>query len=98
MNLQTDVAKLKGVGAKTAELLYSKGIRTVSDLVCYYPSRYEKYVSLSAVSQTEEGKACAVLLTVIGKGSSVRTGGRSICNFRAGDATGDVRLTYYNMP
>lgn len=98
MNLQTDVAKLKGVGAKTAELLYNKGIRTVSDLVCYYPSRYEKYVSLSAVSQTEEGKACAVLLTVIGKGSSVRTGGRSICNFRAGDATGDVRLTYYNMP
>ena len=98
MNLQTDVAKLKGVGTKTAELLYSKGLRTVNDLVCYYPSRYEKYVSLSSVSRTEEGKVCAVLLTVIGKGSSVRAGGRSICNFRAGDATGDVRLTYFNMP
>ena len=98
MDLETDVAKLKRVGTKTAELLYSRGIRTVNDLVTYYPSRYEKYVSLSAVSQAEEGKVCAVLLTVIGKGSSVRTGGRSICNFRAGDATGDVRLTYYNMP
>ena len=98
MNLQTKVGELKRVGPKTAELLNSKGIYTAADLVCHYPSRYEKYVSLTAVSGTQENETCAVLLTIIGKGSSVRAGGRSICSFRAGDATGDVRLTYYNMP
>ena len=98
MNLQTEVGKLKRVGPKTAELLNSKGLYTAGDLVNYFPYRYEKYVSLSAVSAAEEGRECAVLLTVIGKGSSVRAGGRIICHFKAGDATGDCRITFFNMP
>ena len=98
MDLQTQVGELKRVGPKTAELLRSKGLLTAGDLVAYYPSRYEKYMGLSAVSQTEENTACAVLLTVIGRGSNVRANGRSICHFKAGDATGDCRLTFFNMP
>ena len=98
MDLNTEVGKLKRVGPKTAELLMNKGLRTAGDLVNYYPSRYEKYVGLSAVSGTEENRECAVLLTVIGRGSNIRAGGRSICHFKAGDATGDCRLTFFNMP
>ena len=98
MNLQTEVGKLKRVGPKTAELLGSKGLYTANDLVNYYPYRYEKYVSLSAVSAAEEGRECAVLLTVIGKGTNIRAGGRSICHFKTGDATGDCRITFFNMP
>ena len=98
MNLQTEVGKLKRVGPKTAELLAGKGLYTAGDLVNYYPSRYEKYVSLSAVSSTEEGRECAVLLTVIGKGTNIRAGCRPICHFKAGDATGDCRITFFNMP
>ena len=98
MNLQTRVEELKGVGPKTAELLRSRGLSTAEDLVYYYPSRYEKYVGLSAVSQTSENAECAVLLTVIGRGTSVRAKGRSICHFKTGDATGDCRITFFNMP
>ena len=98
MDLQTKVGKLKRVGPKTAELLESRGLCTVGDLVGYYPSRYEKYVPLSAVSGTQENRESAVLLTVIGRGSNIRAGGRTICHFRAGDATGDCRLTFFNMP
>ena len=98
MDLKTKVGKLKRVGPKTAELLESRGLGTVGDLVSYYPSRYEKYTALSAVSGTQENRECAVLLTVIGRGSNIRARGRSICHFRAGDATGDCRLTFFNMP
>ena len=98
MNLQTKVEELKGVGPKTSELLRMRGLCTAEDLVLYYPSRYEKYVGLSAVSQTVENTECAVLLTVIGRGSSIRAKGRSICHFKAGDATGDCRITFFNMP
>lgn len=98
MNLQTEVGKLKRVGPKTAELLADHGINTVSDLVNHYPMRYEQYTALSAVSQAQEGKNCAVLLTVIGRGSNVRAGKRAITHFKAGDATGDCRITFYNMP
>ena len=98
MDLQTKVEELKGVGPKTAELLRSRGLCTAEDLALYYPSRYEKYVDLTAVSQSAENTECAVLLTVIGRGSSIRAKGRSICHFKAGDATGDCRITFFNMP
>ena len=98
MNLQTEVGKLNRVGPKTVELLTSHGIYTVSDLVNHYPMRYEQYTPLCAVSQAQEGKNCAVLLTVIGRGSNVRAGKRAITHFKAGDATGDCRITFYNMP
>ena len=98
MNLNTELGKLKRVGPKTTELLAGKGLYTAGDLACYYPARYEKYMSLSAVSGTEEGRECAVLLTVIGKGTNIRAGGKSICHFKAGDATGDCRITFFNMP
>ena len=98
MNLQTEVGKLKRVGPKTAQLLSDRGLSTAGDLVSYYPYRYEKYVSLSAVSATEEDRECAVLLTVIGKGTNIRMGGRSLCQFKAADATGDCRITFFNMP
>ena len=98
MDLHTEVGKLKRVGPRTAELLQSKGLNTVGDLVGYYPSRYEKYVGLSAVSAASENGECAVLLTVIGRGSTIRTGGKTITHFKAADATGDCRLTFFNMP
>ena len=98
MDINTEVGKLKRVGPRTAELLQSKGLNTVGNLVGYYPSRYEKYVSLSAVSASSENAECAVLLTVIGRGSTIRAGGRTISHFKAADATGDCRLTFFNMP
>ena len=58
MDINTEVGKLKRVGPRTAELLQSKGLNTVGDLVGYYPSRYEKYVSLSAVSASSENAEC----------------------------------------
>ena len=98
MNLHTEVGKLKGVGPRTEQLLQSKGLGTVGDLAAYYPSRYEKYVGLSAVSASGENKECAVFLTVIGRGSTIRAGGKTISHFKAADATGDCRLTFFNMP
>ena len=67
MDLQTQVGELKRVGPKTAELLRSKGLLTAGDLVAYYPSRYEKYMGLSAVSQTEENNTFFCRVSFISK-------------------------------
>ena len=34
------LSELSGIGPKTIELLHKLGIETISDLVCYYPKRY----------------------------------------------------------
>lgn len=98
MQMDTRVTELRGVGTKTAELLAGRNIYTIGELLRYYPARYEEYKKLVSLPKAEEGEISAVLLTVIGRGSTVRAGGRTISHFRAGDATGDCRLTYFNMP
>ena len=42
MDINTEVGKLKRVGPRTAELLQSKGLNTVGDLVGYYPSQHDQ--------------------------------------------------------
>ena len=98
MNTSTPITELRGVGPKTAALLRSKNLNTLGDLAQYYPSRYDEYSMICSLSAVREGETAAVLLTVIGRGSVIRAGGRTLCHFRAGDATGDCRLTFYNMP
>ena len=98
MDINTDITALRGVGPKTAQLLRSRNLNTLGDLAAYYPVRYDEYDMIRSLSAAEEGKVCSLLLTIIGRGSMIRAKGRVMCHFRAGDATGDCRLTFYNMP
>ncbi|EGO86399.1 hypothetical protein CBCST_18302 [Clostridium botulinum C str. Stockholm] len=42
MNINDDVASLKGIGPKTQELLNKCGIYKILDLLLYFPRDYEK--------------------------------------------------------
>ncbi|MEG2707962.1 MAG: DNA helicase RecG, partial [Vagococcus sp.] len=50
------VTSLKGVGAKRGEVLNSLGIRTIYDLLTYYPFRYDdiQEKSLDEISDQEK--------------------------------------------
>ena len=98
MDVNTQISALRGVGPKTAGLLAERDLVTLGDLAAYYPFRYDAFEMIRSVSDVQEGQTASLLLTVIGKGSMVRAKGRVMCHFKAGDATGDCRLTFYNMP
>ncbi len=98
MKMNDSVGKLKRVGIKTKELLESKELRTVGDLIDYYPSRYEEFGDIVGGAEATHGKVSAVLLTIMGRGKMIRTGARVLTHFNAGDETGMMRLTFFNMP
>ena len=98
MNLHSDIAELKGVGPKTEKLLKGKEICTAKDLLYRFPARYDFYPPVTLSSEAAEGEICALRLTILGNGSVIRAGGKIITHLRAGDAGGEVRLTYFNMP
>ena len=41
--MKRDIRTLKGIGDKTAKLFEKLGIRTIEDLLEYYPRDYEEY-------------------------------------------------------
>ena len=85
ITLTSPLTVLKGVGAKTSELLRGKGIVTIGDLLEYYPRGYDFFTEKVTVDALVPDQVQAVRLVIIGNASTVRAGSYQITNFRAGD-------------
>ena len=66
MNVKEKIGALKGVGEKTEKLFYKLDIRTVEDLIRYYPRGFEIYEDPVPISEAAEGHTCTVAGTVFG--------------------------------
>ncbi len=60
---------VKGVGPARAEILETKGLRTVEDLLAYAPFRYEDRTNIRTIAQLAPGE----MATVIAQVQSVKT-------------------------
>ena len=50
MNLQSDITTIKGVGEKSATLFAKLNIRTVKDLLFFFPRDYETFTEPVLIS------------------------------------------------
>ena len=93
-----DLTSIKGVGEKRAQQLQRLGIQTPQDLVAYLPRDYLDYSTVTAVRDVRDGDffALKVILADSAKLYSVR--GMRIVTARAGDESGEIRLTWFNQP
>jgi RecG-like helicase len=62
--LETPVQFLKGVGPRLATVFASRDIRTVKDLLYFFPRKYEDRSKLSLVKDLVEGDSASLKLTV----------------------------------
>ena len=95
---ESPLTQLKGVGEKTAQLFAARGVDTVGDLLDFYPRDYDWFAAPVTVDQLKAGETVSMVLTILGAGKTAYAGRYRITSFRAADATGAVRLTYFNMP
>jgi len=51
LDLSTELTYLKGVGPGRAAMLEAKGLRTVEDLLSYFPFRYEDRSNMKTIAQ-----------------------------------------------
>ena len=91
------VTSLSGVGKTRAMQLERLGIKTVLDLVYYFPRAYECRKNITPLSKFDLDAPSSFLLTV---SSEVRTSnirrGLTISKFRAFDETGSVEILFFN--
>jgi len=64
LDLSTELTYLKGVGPGRAAMLESKELRTVEDLLSYFPFRYEDRSNMKTIAQLAPGEMATVIAEV----------------------------------
>ena len=92
-----DIQKLKGVGAKRAELFRKLGAPTVGDLLRLYPRAYEDWTSPVPIQNTVLQDVNVVRATVLNRPREQRVrGGMLLHKVKATDGVSDLELTFFN--
>jgi len=97
MNLETNLIELKGVGEKLYCIFEKNGLRTIGDLLLYFPRKYDDYSDVLPISKMRPG-----LVTILVTFTNVKTRrvrrGLHITEAIATDTTGKVKVVWFNQP
>jgi ATP-dependent DNA helicase RecG len=97
MSLLDSITMIKGVGPQVAALFKQSGVVSKADLINYYPRRYDDYSQLTSISRLRPGIVTIEAHISHIAGRYVRRG-LHITEAIATDATGSVRLVWFNQP
>jgi ATP-dependent DNA helicase RecG len=87
---------LKGVGPELAKKFAKLGLKTIEDLIDYYPRRYDDYSALTPIVDLKPGDVTIQARITQANGRYVRRG-MHITEATATDDTGSVRLVWFNQ-
>lgn len=97
--LNADLTVLQGIGPKNAESLAKLGMRTLGDMLYYFPRRYEDYSQLKPIQALMYGDTVTVLGTIQSvHNRPVRGGKMNIIEVIISDGTGSLRISFFNQP
>jgi ATP-dependent DNA helicase RecG len=97
--LNAELTVLQGVGPRHAETLAQLGMKTLGDMLYYFPRRYEDYSQLKPIKSLFYGDVVTVLGTIQSVHSRPIKGGKqTIIEVVISDTTGALRLSYFNQP
>ena len=98
MRLSDSVQYIKGVGPILAQKLLRLGIRTVEDLISFYPKRYQDWTKVTPMEEIRPDEEAVVYGEIVGMREVHPRRQMSILNVMISDGTGSVVLTYFNQP
>lgn len=97
MELDSPVTKLQGVGPALQQTLGRLGIRTIQNLIENYPRRYNDFSAVTLIRSLRPGDVTIKARIKQVTGRYVRRG-MHITEAVASDASGSVRLVWFNQP
>ncbi len=99
MQLTDDIRLLRGIGEKKAQAFHKLGVFSLSDLLSFFPRRYEDRSTVRPITETLDGETVCIEAIVADNPvlNRIRRG-LEIVKFRAADETGTVDISYFNQP
>src|ERR1700722_16869715 len=95
LELTTPVQYVKGIGPKLAEILATKGIATVGDLLNYLPFRYEDRLNPRGIAELRAGEMATVIAEVRNSGL-FRTRRMPIFQLTVGQGRTRLKCLWFN--
>jgi len=96
-SLDSPVTTLKGVSTSLAVKFNRLGVKTVRDLLYFFPHRHLDYSQRKYISQLAEGEEQTIVANVW-QAQVTMLGGRRGTEAIVGDETGNVRVVWFNNP
>lgn len=99
LRLETDLQYLKGVGPKLGALLSKRGLKTVSDLLSYYPRTFEDRRAARQIASLQADELVSLKANVV-KVASFNMGRskRKIYDVLLKDSSGQIHCKYFRVP
>ncbi len=95
--LSKEIGTVSGVGKQRERLFFRLGIKTVEDMLCYYPRNYEDRSKIKSISETTDGESVCVKAVACTVMSSKRVRrGLSYQKLTVTDGTGVLFITWFN--
>ena len=98
MNLESSLDSLKGIGEKTKQLFAKAGIENLNELITHYPRTYERFEDPVTIEVLADGTTAAVAARLTSTLSGRYIRGLSISTVTCSDGSGELTLTWFNMP
>ncbi len=99
MAWETEISALPGVGEKKAAAFRKLGVRTLGDMVGYFPRKYEDRSVICPITSAVAEQTCCVRAMVSTQPTLSRVRrGMQLVKFRAADESGVIEITYFNQP
>ena len=96
--LTTNVRYVKGIGEQRAKGLEKLGIRTLKDLISYFPRAYDDRRTYRKIKDLEDGEnACVEAMVAAAPVLSRIRKGLELVKLRAVDETGALDVTFFNQ-
>ncbi|MBL7209334.1 MAG: ATP-dependent DNA helicase RecG [Dehalococcoidia bacterium] len=95
--LDSEVSVVKGITANLASKLARLGVKTVRDMVYFFPRRHLDYSQRKSIAELEVDEEQTVLATVW-EARIARLGSQRGTEAIVGDETGNMRAVWFNQP
>ena len=95
--LDLSITSIRGIAATTADRFARLGVKTIYDLLHFFPRRYIDYSQRKPIAELGQGKEQTIIATVW-QSRIVKLGRRRGTELIVGDDTGNIRAVWFNQP
>ncbi len=95
--LNSSITVISGITPRVAAKFAKLGVRTINDLLYFFPRRYIDYSQRKFIAELEGGKEQTIVATVW-QATVATFGNRPGTEAIVGDETGNIRVVWFNQP
>ncbi len=95
--LNSPITIIKGIAPRVATKFAKLDVRTMHDLLYFFPRRYVDYSQRKPISELKEGEE-QTIVAIIWQARIATFGNRQGTEAIVGDETGNIRVVWFNQP